>query len=123
VRIDKSLLHFCAQKTAEIAADYDKYCTFPEERETGGFPRSADDLGMMIAGDTGKHIIYRQLKIQASEAKFRAFSLPFDDRYEIYFASGLSLNHMRYLKVKELMQIRLYQSPSEHTMLWNLYQT
>lgn len=107
--IDHSVLHFCARVTRRIAADYDRYCVFPEEQATGGFPRSADAMGEMIEGAMDKKIVYRRLKIHASETRIRGFCIPYDNHYEIYFVAGLDLNYMRYLKVKELLQIHLYE--------------
>jgi hypothetical protein len=107
MRIDSSLVHFCARKTAEIATDYDKYCIHAGEGD--GFPRSADDLEVLVAGIYGKPISLRLLRIDASRAKFRSFYIPYPDRCDIYFAKNIVPDHMKYYKSKELLQIHLWQ--------------
>jgi hypothetical protein len=107
MRIDNELLHFCADKTREIVAAYDKFCVFPGEKD--GFPRSVDDLHTLVWGHYGKPIHHRLLRIKRSSAKYRSFYITFDDRCEIYYPDYIDIPGMRYYKSKELMQLHLMQ--------------
>jgi len=69
-----------------------------------------------------KPIYHRQLQIDASRAKYRSFYIPFDDRYEIYYAGGLGRNDLRYYKSKELLQIHLWQESLRTTDIVDLVQ-
>jgi hypothetical protein len=106
MRIDDDLLHFCARKTSEIAKSYDGFCILPAEES--GFPRSVDDLEVLVAGTYDKPIRLKQLPVPYQKAKYRSFYIPCADGCDIYFASGLPKEFLRYYKAKELLQIHLW---------------
>jgi hypothetical protein len=103
--IEPSLLIFCAQKTGEIATDYDKYCILPSEKD--GFPRSTSDLYWLVAGLYKKPIYNRVLNIAQTDAKYRSLMIESVDKCEIYYASGIDPAGMRYYTSKELFQLHL----------------
>jgi hypothetical protein len=105
--IDDSLLHFCAKKTAEITDLYKKGCGSAED--AAAFPRSADDLSLVVQGHSGLEIFHGKLSIHHTKAKYRSFYIPEDKSCKIWYADGLPTDYLRYYKSKELLQIQLWQ--------------
>jgi hypothetical protein len=105
--IDSDLLRFCAKKTHEIVSNYEASFEPPENGDD--FPRSADELHLVMMACQSLPIFHRELRISWKEAKFRSFYIPYDDRIEIYYAKDLPIRHQRFYKTKELLQIYLWQ--------------
>ena len=105
--IEQELLRFCAEKTREIAAEYDKACVIPGKDD--GFPRSADDLHLIMHGRHGLPIFHKEIRIPWRQSKVRSFYIPYPDRIEIWYASGMPSPYLRYYKTKELLQIHLWR--------------
>ena len=105
--IDTDLIRFCADKTREIIANYETSFEPPQNGED--FPRSADELHLVMMACQPLPIYHRELRISWTEAKFRSFYIPCHDRIDIYYAKDLPLRHLRFYKTKELLQIYLWQ--------------
>jgi hypothetical protein len=107
VLIDDAFLRLCAEKTREVEQHYERDCVFPSEAQDEGFPRSADDLHWIIAGIYEKPINHRLLPVDWRTARYRSFLVTYPDRYDIWYARGMSTSYLRYYKTKELLQIHL----------------
>lgn len=110
--IEKELLRFCAKKTQEIAEWYDRECVLPSENGDP-FPRSPHDLHHMMMGLHGREIHHRKLPFDQKAVPYRSFIIPYEDRFEIYYASGMTEPQIRFYQTKELFQIHLYQAGFE----------
>jgi hypothetical protein len=87
------------QKSPLPAAEYDAACGVPIHDT--GFPRSADDLHLIMMGRHGLPIYHREFDhLSWKDTKFRSFYIPYGDRLEIYYANGMPLRHRRYYKQK-----------------------
>ncbi len=114
--IKDELVEFCIEKTLLITAAYAKSCIYPEDQETGGFPRSVDDLQWLVMGETGHVIWNHELQLDKDAAKFYSFYLHRGNDCHIFFApQGMGIRGTRYLRTKESMQI-LFARPDLATV-------
>lgn len=104
--IDTSLLHFCATKTKVITEHYAKDCVFGGQDE---FPRSSDDLHLIVEQLCGLPIKIKKLNKEARYSDVRGFYVRKPRSREIFMLAGMSDRDNRYIKTKELFQIYLDQ--------------
>jgi hypothetical protein len=57
VHIDSDLIRFCAEKTRDIVNEYNAAWDIPKYED--GFPRSADDLHLIMMGRHGLPIYHK----------------------------------------------------------------
>ena len=115
--IDAALLHFCAARTREVIEHYKSACVIPGANQ---FPRSADDLGWIIAERLGHPISVKRLRIPPERTVVRGFYLRYAKRFLIFLGAGLPDDQLAYTKAKEFFQVYLDQEALRTTDILEL---